>query len=68
MNALCFHHVEDKKEAEISRLKTVPKVLKEIKKCIVVCANCHAEIHENELSGQIQTRTTEGKQFKLYFL
>jgi hypothetical protein len=56
MEALEFHHINPKnKKHGISQLifKVVAKrepysVLKnEIDKCILVCANCHAEIHAN---------------------
>ena len=47
-NALEFHHQGGDKEGHVSRMiKNLSrhKVLKEIKKCILVCANCHREIH-----------------------
>lgn len=51
MSALHFHHL-DSEEKEFSwdkmRLKSWDKVLKELKKCILVCANCHAETHSKE--------------------
>lgn len=46
--ALCFHHTNDNKEHEISdlvkssRLK-LAKV--EAKKCVLLCSNCHIELH-----------------------
>lgn len=49
--ALHFHHITpSKKDFTISQnLKSlsIDKVKKEIDKCILVCANCHAEIHES---------------------
>ena len=48
--ALEFHH-PDPKTKEISigtgstKWKSPLKIEKEIKKCIVLCANCHREIH-----------------------
>ena len=45
--ALHFHHIDKKKE-KIGRLfwgAKKEKVMSELKKCILVCANCHAEIH-----------------------
>ena len=47
---LDYHHVNpDEKENTIARITSsiypIEKVLKEIKKCIVLCANCHREFH-----------------------
>ena len=46
--ALHFHHVGEGKEANVSTLKNAPswKVVKEICSCIILCANCHIEIHK----------------------
>ena len=44
--ALYFHHIEEKLY-EMSSAQILPwnKMAAEMKKCIVVCANCHYEIH-----------------------
>ena len=49
--ALHFHHLDPtQKDIEISKLITQKKpwsmILKEAHKCILVCANCHSELHE----------------------
>lgn len=49
-NALEFHHINpSEKEVPISGLRTSAKswedIIKEVEKCILVCANCHREIH-----------------------
>ena len=50
---LDFHHVDpSKKDLAIAKLvshKSKVKMLEEIKKCIVVCANCHRKIHANRI-------------------
>ena len=46
--ALEFHHKIGEKEGHVSRLImdfSRQKSLKEIKKCILLCANCHRELH-----------------------
>jgi hypothetical protein len=60
--ALDFHHEDpDKKEANIHRLLSngqFKKLEEEIKKCIVLCANCHRIHHYEENSAKIQPLTT----------
>jgi hypothetical protein len=53
VGALHFHHVDDDKEFTFSHAghtRSYEKLENELKKCILVCANCHAEIHEAEHS------------------
>ena len=47
---LDFHHLDPtEKENNISNLIESPKKLqKELEKCIVVCSNCHRDIHFNK--------------------
>lgn len=47
-SALEFHHTNpEHKDFNISNTKTtnINKLRKEVEKCILVCANCHREIH-----------------------
>lgn len=50
--ALEFHHKNEKEDKKytLSTMKTVSlkTIIKEIEKCIVVCANCHREIHAED--------------------
>ena len=49
MKALEFHHLDpDKKDFTISndRFK-LKEAVEESKKCILICANCHRELHDN---------------------
>ena len=52
--ALVFHHTDSTEKdfkldmRSLSNRKLEP-VLKEINKCILVCANCHAELHNPHL-------------------
>ncbi len=46
--ALDFHHTENNKEGNIHdfiKNESREKLLKEAKKCILLCANCHRELH-----------------------
>ncbi len=46
--ALDFHHTGENKEGNLATIikdASKQKALKEIKKCILVCANCHRELH-----------------------
>ena len=48
--ALQFHHTDPKnKDFNISSkgTKSYKKVLEEARKCILICSNCHFEIHNN---------------------
>lgn len=51
MAALDFHHICDNKTHEVSqliKLKGFAAAKKEAKKCILLCANCHRELHDKE--------------------
>jgi len=51
IKALDFHHLDPNiKEFEVSRLRGVTNKLihQELEKCVLVCANCHREIHGSE--------------------
>ncbi len=57
-NALDFHHLDAKaKEFGISRdgiTRSWEKTKKELDKCILVCSNCHREIHAGILQPSIE--------------
>ncbi len=50
--ALQFHHTDDNKEGNIGEMihngNSIDKVITEINKCVVLCANCHMVHHANE--------------------
>ncbi len=51
LRALQFHHLDpSEKDFNIGGVSTLNEdVKKELDKCILVCANCHSEIHDNNL-------------------
>jgi 5-methylcytosine-specific restriction endonuclease McrA len=52
LKALQFHHLNPKeKNFNIGGVTTLNEIVKkELDKCILVCANCHSEIHDNMVS------------------
>jgi hypothetical protein len=46
--ALEYHPLFSKERAVSKSFHSIRKIKEEIKKCIVVCSNCHREIHEAE--------------------
>ena len=52
--ALHFHHVNDfLKEIDISKCSSWDQAVKELDKCVLVCANCHAEVHSGIVDLEI---------------
>ena len=56
VNALEFHHIDPSiKDSTVSRLIagnwSLKKIKAEIRKCVVLCANCHRLIHEQYDKG-----------------
>lgn len=48
--ALSFHHVNGKKEFSLSgsHCRKWESIVAELNKCMLVCANCHMELHEKD--------------------
>lgn len=51
LRALQFHHTNpNEKDFNIGGITTLNEmIMKELDKCILVCANCHSEIHDNNI-------------------
>lgn len=42
-----FHHIYDKKYliAHMANKGSLSKLMEELKKCVVLCSNCHRKVH-----------------------
>lgn len=52
IECLDFHHLRDK-EVEVAKLRrkgSLKKVIEEIDKCVVLCANCHRKVHAGTIT------------------
>lgn len=52
VECLDFHHLKDK-DIEVSKLRrkgSINRLITEISKCIVLCANCHRKVHAGTLN------------------
>ena len=69
IDALEFHHLDPtEKEITISgNIKSLKKLKKEVDKCILVCSNCHKEIH-SEINEKklLEKREIETKNIEEY--
>lgn len=55
--ALDFHHTDPTAKSftiRSFRNKTEKELMEECKKCILLCSNCHRELHEREHLGEIE--------------
>lgn len=66
---LVFHHVDDGKEGEISRMAVsseynIEEIREEVDKCIVLCRNCHRSRHYSRSSDDVYGKYKEIKKLK----
>lgn len=60
--SLCFHHIDpSKKEISISKVCNLEKGIKEASKCILICRNCHFEIHSGFYPEYLLNKTSRDK-------
>ncbi len=69
LSAIEFHHVGEGKRFELSSVgsRSVEQIKREIGKCLIVCANCHREIHANEVGIVNMRRKEEDTQVNINF-
>lgn len=70
--ALALHHLDpSKKEIGFGAIRANPqswnKIVEELRKCILVCSNCHAEIHEGitEIPKNVKMFNEEFSQYRV---
>lgn len=75
IRVLEFHHIKNNKEygiATMIRHESLDKLKNEINKCIVLCANCHAKIHQSDSykTGRISKNKiiNRNKKYVLWYL
>ncbi len=63
VDALDFHHIDAKKKefglAKNGLTRAWSRVLKEVQKCVLICSNCHREIHSGIRSIPTQDGLTK---------
>ena len=56
--ALCFHHLRDKSfQLDIRKCSnsSMERLIEEVAKCVLLCANCHMEVHHPDCGGPART-------------
>jgi hypothetical protein len=68
-SALHFHHIDSKTKSfalsAVNLTKPLPEVLDEMRKCVLLCGNCHSEVHAGMVTRDLETlriSVTLGKQ------
>lgn len=55
MRALHFHHLTEDKDPSFYNWRQwgLERIYKELEDCILLCSNCHAEAHDEDLAGLV---------------
>lgn len=54
--ALQFHHLVGRKKFSISqanRYTSMETIVSEVAKCVILCSNCHAEVHRGKICSVV---------------
>ena len=80
VDAIDFHHIElkNRKDRDVGRMVSginskakIRRIIEEVSKCIILCANCHRELHSN--SGDLRNnkckfKIEESSQINMVFM
>ena len=68
LNALEFHHIEGKMEkpSYIIMRWSWERAQKELEKCMLLCSNCHRELHYLDLDDSVQVDVSSRKRISLH--
>jgi hypothetical protein len=64
MRALCFHHVNSQVKRFSfagSHCRSRSSLLRELDGCVLLCLNCHGEVHDGVLELQAAGRSAAAK-------
>ena len=57
--ALDFHHIDEKTKSfglsQSGMTRSWERTKKELNKCVILCANCHRELHANKMQLLVET-------------
>lgn len=54
LRALHFHHINPhEKDFDVSQMAYWDEIEEELEKCVLLCANCHMEVHEGMVDQEV---------------
>jgi 5-methylcytosine-specific restriction endonuclease McrA len=54
LRALHFHHINPhEKDFDVSQMAHWDEIEEELEKCVLLCANCHMEVHEGMVDHEV---------------
>lgn len=60
LRAMHFHHLnQHEKDFDISQMYHWEEIEEELEKCVLLCANCHMEVHEGMVDQEILAELRE---------
>lgn len=54
LRALHFHHInQHEKDFDVSQHTNWSEIEEELKKCVLLCSNCHMEVHDGMVDHEV---------------